>query len=184
MGTQSAAQCAPVQHPRRLRRPFGGNAADPLPGRLQRGAVLPLHRRDRIARDDGRDLRLGCRGDPALGVDPDFDCSLQYFGAVTSPLRFARKAIFYFNTSGNNYLWFVAWYEILSTGCVLVLVCWLAYTHVPQVHDFFQPLRSERHHDVEQHRRVLPPHGEARRAGIRCAAPRRRTAADHPRAPS
>jgi phage shock protein PspC (stress-responsive transcriptional regulator) len=61
---------------------------------------------------------------------------LVLYSILARPLRFARRAI-YFNTSGNNYLWFVAWYEILSTG-VLVLVCWLAYTHVPQVHDFFQ----------------------------------------------
>jgi phage shock protein PspC (stress-responsive transcriptional regulator) len=61
---------------------------------------------------------------------------LVLYSILTRPLRFARKAI-YFNTSGNNYLWFVAWYEILSTG-VLILVCWFAYTHVPQVHDFFQ----------------------------------------------
>src|SRR3984885_4825613 len=58
------------------------------------------------------------------------------YSVVARPLRFARKAI-YFNTSGHNYFWFVAWYEILSTG-VLILVCWLAYTHVPEVHDFFE----------------------------------------------
>jgi phage shock protein PspC (stress-responsive transcriptional regulator) len=61
---------------------------------------------------------------------------LVLYSALARPLRFARRAI-YFNTSGNSYLWFIAWYEILSTG-VLILVCWLAYTHVPQVHDFFQ----------------------------------------------
>ena len=58
------------------------------------------------------------------------------YGMLARPLRHARRAI-YFNTSGNNYLWFVAWYEILSTG-VLIVVCWYAYTHVPQVHEFFQ----------------------------------------------
>jgi phage shock protein PspC (stress-responsive transcriptional regulator) len=58
------------------------------------------------------------------------------YGAISRPLRHARRAI-YFNTHGYNYLWFAAWYDILSTG-VLILVCWLAYTHVPQVHDFFQ----------------------------------------------
>ena len=58
------------------------------------------------------------------------------YGVISRPLRHARRAI-YFNTTGNNYLWFAAWYEILSTG-VLILVCWFAYTHVPQVHDFFQ----------------------------------------------
>jgi phage shock protein PspC (stress-responsive transcriptional regulator) len=60
------------------------------------------------------------------------------YSAISRPLRHARRAI-YFNTSGHNYLWFAAWYEILSTA-VLILVCWFAYTHVPQVHDFFQHL--------------------------------------------
>lgn len=59
-----------------------------------------------------------------------------FYSIISRPLRHARRAI-YFNTSGQNYLWFAAWYEILSTG-VLILVCWLAYTHVPQVHEFFQ----------------------------------------------
>jgi phage shock protein PspC (stress-responsive transcriptional regulator) len=58
------------------------------------------------------------------------------YSAISRPLRHARRAI-YFNTSGHNYLWFAAWYEILSTA-VLIVVCWFAYTHVPQVHDFFQ----------------------------------------------
>jgi phage shock protein PspC (stress-responsive transcriptional regulator) len=58
------------------------------------------------------------------------------YGVVARPLRHARQAI-YWNTGGQNFWWFAAWYEILSTG-VLILVCWLAYKHVPQVHDFFQ----------------------------------------------
>ncbi|HEY0803194.1 MAG TPA: PspC domain-containing protein [Steroidobacteraceae bacterium] len=58
------------------------------------------------------------------------------YSIISRPLRHARRAI-YFNTAGHNYLWFAAWYEILSTG-VLILVCWLAYTHVPEVRDFFQ----------------------------------------------
>jgi len=58
------------------------------------------------------------------------------YSMLSRPLRHARRAI-YFNTSGQNYLWFAAWYEILSTG-VLILVCWFAYTHVPEVRDFFQ----------------------------------------------
>jgi phage shock protein PspC (stress-responsive transcriptional regulator) len=58
------------------------------------------------------------------------------YSVISRPLRHARRAI-YWNTSGHNYLWFAAWYEIFSTG-VLILVCWLAYTHVPEVHDFFQ----------------------------------------------
>ena len=60
------------------------------------------------------------------------------YSVIARPLRHARRAI-YFNTGGHNYLWFAAWYEVLSTG-VLILVCWFAYTHVPQVHDFFQHL--------------------------------------------
>jgi phage shock protein PspC (stress-responsive transcriptional regulator) len=58
------------------------------------------------------------------------------YGVISRPLRHARRAI-YFNTTGHDYLWFAVWYEILSTG-VLILVCWLAYTHVPEVRDFFQ----------------------------------------------
>jgi phage shock protein PspC (stress-responsive transcriptional regulator) len=58
------------------------------------------------------------------------------YSLLSRPLRHARRAI-YFNTSGHSYLWFAAWYEILSTG-VLILVCWFAYTHVPEVRDFFQ----------------------------------------------
>lgn len=59
-----------------------------------------------------------------------------FYSIISRPLRHARRAV-YFSTNGHNYLWFAAWYEILSVG-VLILVCWLAYTHVPQVRDFFQ----------------------------------------------
>jgi phage shock protein PspC (stress-responsive transcriptional regulator) len=59
-----------------------------------------------------------------------------FYSMISRPLRHARRAI-YFNTGGQSYYWFAAWYEILSTG-VLILVCWFAYTHVPEVHDFFQ----------------------------------------------
>jgi phage shock protein PspC (stress-responsive transcriptional regulator) len=59
-----------------------------------------------------------------------------FYSMISRPLRHARRAI-YFNTSGHNYFWFAAWYEVLSTG-VLILVCWFAYTHVPEVRDFFQ----------------------------------------------
>jgi phage shock protein PspC (stress-responsive transcriptional regulator) len=59
-----------------------------------------------------------------------------FYSLLSRPLRHARRAI-YFNTSGHSYYWFAAWYEILSTG-VLILVCWFAYTHVPEVRDFFQ----------------------------------------------
>src|ERR1700733_3810574 len=58
------------------------------------------------------------------------------YSMLSRPLRHARRAI-YFNTGGHNYYWFAAGYEILSTG-VLILVCWFAYTHVPEVRDFFQ----------------------------------------------
>jgi hypothetical protein len=64
------------------------------------------------------------------------------YSVVARPLRHARRAI-YFNTSGYNYLWFAAWYEMLSAG-VLILVCWFAYTHVGQVHDFFQHFAQNR----------------------------------------
>jgi phage shock protein PspC (stress-responsive transcriptional regulator) len=60
------------------------------------------------------------------------------YSAITQPLRRARRAIF-FTTGGYSYLWFAAWYEILSTG-ILVLIAWYTYTHVPQVHEFFQHL--------------------------------------------
>jgi phage shock protein PspC (stress-responsive transcriptional regulator) len=59
-----------------------------------------------------------------------------FYSMLSRPLRHARRAI-YFNTGGHSYYWFAAWYEILSTG-VLILVCWFAYTHVPEVRDFFQ----------------------------------------------
>ena len=59
-----------------------------------------------------------------------------FYSMISRPLRHARRAI-YFNTGGHSYYWFAAWYEILSTG-VLILVCWFAYTHVPEVRDFFQ----------------------------------------------
>jgi phage shock protein PspC (stress-responsive transcriptional regulator) len=59
-----------------------------------------------------------------------------FYSIISRPLRHARRAV-YFNTGGHNFYWFAAWYEILSTG-ILILVCWFAYTHVPEVHDFFQ----------------------------------------------
>jgi hypothetical protein len=58
------------------------------------------------------------------------------YGAIASPLRHARKALYY-NSSRYHFFWFAAWYEFLSLG-VLAFVGWFAYTHVPQVHDFFQ----------------------------------------------
>jgi len=63
---------------------------------------------------------------------------LLLYSTISRPLCHARRAIS-FNAGGHNYLWFAAWYEILSMGA-FILVCWFAYTHVPQVHDFFQHL--------------------------------------------
>jgi phage shock protein PspC (stress-responsive transcriptional regulator) len=58
------------------------------------------------------------------------------FSAVTSPLRHARKAIFRFN-SGPDMHWIFATYQLLTLG-VWVMVCWFAYTHVPEVREFFR----------------------------------------------
>ena len=58
------------------------------------------------------------------------------YSAIARPLRHLRRAL-YFNRDGHNYFWFAAWYEAMSTG-LLILVAWLAYTHLPEVHDFFQ----------------------------------------------
>jgi phage shock protein PspC (stress-responsive transcriptional regulator) len=58
------------------------------------------------------------------------------YSAISQPLRHARRAI-YFTTGGYNYSWFAALDGILALG-VLALVCWFAYTHLPQVHQFFE----------------------------------------------
>jgi len=58
------------------------------------------------------------------------------YGAIAQPLRHARRAI-YFNSGGYNYSWYAAWDGLLTLG-IFLLVCWLAYTHLPQVHDFIQ----------------------------------------------
>jgi phage shock protein PspC (stress-responsive transcriptional regulator) len=58
------------------------------------------------------------------------------YSAVAQPLRHARRAI-YFNAAGHNYSWYAAFDGMLSVG-IVVLVCWVAYSHLPQVHDFFQ----------------------------------------------
>ncbi len=57
------------------------------------------------------------------------------FSAVTSPLRHARKAIFRYNT-GPELHWIFATYQLLTLG-VFVVVCWFAYTHIPEVREFF-----------------------------------------------
>jgi phage shock protein PspC (stress-responsive transcriptional regulator) len=58
------------------------------------------------------------------------------YSIIARPLRHLRRALYY-NRDGYNYFWFAAWYELMSTG-LLILVAWLAYTHLPQVHDFFE----------------------------------------------
>jgi phage shock protein PspC (stress-responsive transcriptional regulator) len=58
------------------------------------------------------------------------------FTALNSPFRHARKAIYY-NQGAYNLFWFTAWYELISLA-FFGLICWLAYTHVPEVHEFFQ----------------------------------------------
>jgi phage shock protein PspC (stress-responsive transcriptional regulator) len=58
------------------------------------------------------------------------------FGALSSPFRHARKAI-YFNQSSYNLFWFTAWYEAISLA-LFAGVCWLGYTHIPEVHAFFE----------------------------------------------
>jgi len=57
------------------------------------------------------------------------------FSAVTSPLRHARKAIFRYN-SGPDMHWIFGTYQLLTLG-VWVAVCWIAYTHIPEVREFF-----------------------------------------------
>ena len=57
------------------------------------------------------------------------------FSAITSPLRHARKAIFYYN-SGPNSHWMAASYQLLSLA-VFVIIWWAAYTRVPEVREFF-----------------------------------------------
>lgn len=57
------------------------------------------------------------------------------FSAITSPLRHARKAIFRYN-SGPDMHWIFGTYQLLTLG-VWASVCWYAYTHIPEVRDFF-----------------------------------------------
>jgi phage shock protein PspC (stress-responsive transcriptional regulator) len=57
------------------------------------------------------------------------------FSAITSPLRHARKAIFRYN-SGPDMHWIFATYQLLTLG-VWAVVCWFAYTHIPEVREFF-----------------------------------------------
>jgi phage shock protein PspC (stress-responsive transcriptional regulator) len=57
------------------------------------------------------------------------------FSAITSPLRHARKAFFRYN-SGPDMHWMFATYQLLTLG-VFVVVCWFAYTRIPEVREFF-----------------------------------------------
>jgi hypothetical protein len=54
---------------------------------------------------------------------------------IASPLRHARRAIYM--QRGAYREWFAVWDGIFSLG-IWAVAGWLAYTHVPQVHDFFQ----------------------------------------------
>jgi phage shock protein PspC (stress-responsive transcriptional regulator) len=58
------------------------------------------------------------------------------YGLIASPLHHARRAI-YMQRGGYHQEWFAAWDGLFSVG-LLALVAWVAYTHVPQVHEFFQ----------------------------------------------
>jgi phage shock protein PspC (stress-responsive transcriptional regulator) len=62
------------------------------------------------------------------------------YGAVASPLRYARRA-FYISRGGYHREWFAVWDHLFSLG-LLVFIGWLAYAHIPQVHDFLQNLPS------------------------------------------
>jgi phage shock protein PspC (stress-responsive transcriptional regulator) len=55
--------------------------------------------------------------------------------AITSPMRHARKAIFRYN-SGPDMHWIFGTYQLLTLG-VWVVVCWFAYTRIPEVREFF-----------------------------------------------
>lgn len=81
------------------------------------------------------------------------------YGAVAQPLRHARRAI-YFNTAGHTYSWHAALDGMLSVG-IVVLVCWLAYSHLPQVHDFFlhfnENWQTMWNNIVESLRNTAPP---------------------------
>jgi len=58
------------------------------------------------------------------------------FAMITSPLRHARRAL-YMHRGGYHQECFSAWDSIFSLA-LLAVAGWFAYTHVPQVHDFFQ----------------------------------------------
>lgn len=58
------------------------------------------------------------------------------YGIIASPFHYARRVI-YMQRGGYQQACFAAGDSLLS-AFLLALVGWFAYTHVPQVHDFFQ----------------------------------------------
>jgi phage shock protein PspC (stress-responsive transcriptional regulator) len=58
------------------------------------------------------------------------------YGLIASPLHFARRAV-YLQRGAYQQACFAAGDGLLS-ACLFALVAWVAYTHVPQVHDFIQ----------------------------------------------
>jgi phage shock protein PspC (stress-responsive transcriptional regulator) len=58
------------------------------------------------------------------------------YGLIASPLHHARRAI-YMQRGGYHQAWFAAWDGLFSVG-LMAVIGWFAYTHVPQVHAFFQ----------------------------------------------
>jgi phage shock protein PspC (stress-responsive transcriptional regulator) len=58
------------------------------------------------------------------------------YSAVAQPLRHARRAM-YFNSGAYHHSSYAALDGILYLG-ILFVVCWLAYTHLAQVHEFIQ----------------------------------------------
>jgi hypothetical protein len=59
----------------------------------------------------------------------------QAYLIIASPLRHARRTIYL--QRGAYHEWFAVWDGIFSLA-IWAVAGWLAYTHVPQVHDFFQ----------------------------------------------
>jgi phage shock protein PspC (stress-responsive transcriptional regulator) len=86
------------------------------------------------------------------------------FSALTSPFRHARRAI-YFNQTSYNLFWFTAWYEAISFA-LFAAVCWLAYTHIPEVHTFFQNF-VENMRNMWQNLRDSVEHSAHHAAGVR-----------------
>ena len=58
------------------------------------------------------------------------------YSLIASPMHFARRAL-YMQRGGYQQTCFAAGDGLLS-ACLFALVAWLAYAHVPQVHEFIQ----------------------------------------------